>query len=94
MVTPRVASTIPNQPVTLYCASNAPEALCSFYRESDVNRTSAIVTGEGGVDLQILSPESSDAGVYVCRCMNSEGSSEDNGTITSECVCMCTCVRV
>ena len=91
-----MVSTIPNQPVIFYCASNTTEAVCSFYRGNDVNRTSAIVTGEGGVDLQILSPQSSDAGVYVCRCVNNEGSSEDNGTITCEFVCVCVfvCVHV
>ena len=97
MVTPEVISTVPNQTVTLQCTSSTPEAMCSFYRGGDVNRTSVIVTGEGGVDLQILSPRSSDAGGYVCRCMNSEGSSEDNGTIVCECI-VCVharaCVRV
>ena len=92
MVTPEVISTVPNQTVTLHCTSNTPEAVCSFYREGDVNGTR--LTGEGGVDLQILSPQSYDAGVYVCRCTNSEGSSEDNGTIVCKCVCLSICLSV
>lgn len=88
-VTPAVVSGMPNQTVILHCTSSMPQAMCSFYKE---NSTTVIVTGEGRVDLQILSAQSSDAGSYVCRCTNSEGTSEDNGTIVCKCVCVCSCI--
>ena len=90
-VTPAVVSGMPNQTVILHCTSSMPQAVCSFYKE---NSTTVIVTGEGGVDLQILSAQSSDAGSYVCRCTNSEGTSEDNGTIVCKCVSVCSCMYV
>ena len=86
MVIPAVVSSMPNQTATLHCTSSMPQAMCSFYKE---NSTTVIVTGEGNVDLHILSAQSSDAGSYVCRCTNSEGTSEDSGMIVCKCVCVC-----